>query len=55
MHYYYFFQKDLVLQEPNTGPSGARPETARVGFAADTALVLPEGDMARTGRELAAQ
>ncbi|MBY5972098.1 ABC transporter ATP-binding protein [Ferrimonas balearica] len=45
----------LVLQEPNTGPSGARPETARVGFAADTALVLPEGDMARTGRELAAQ
>ena len=45
----------LVLQEPNTGGAANRPAQTRIGFASDSALVLPEGEMARTGRELAAQ
>ncbi|SNY54889.1 spermidine/putrescine transport system ATP-binding protein [Pseudooceanicola antarcticus] len=47
--------QSLVLHQTNHGaPSGEMTE-AEVGFAAASALVLPEGAMARTGRELAAQ
>ena len=46
----------LALHQTNMGAgTGALPDRCTLGFAAASALVLPEGPLARTGQELAAQ
>ena len=49
-------EHEIVLQMPNEGDAG-RDLTGQVvvGFAAESTLVLPEGELARTGTEIAAQ
>ena len=47
--------QSLTLHQTNTGTPAPMAQEARIGFAAQSAVILPEGPLARTGRELAAQ
>ncbi|MBK1635757.1 ABC transporter ATP-binding protein [Rhodovulum adriaticum] len=47
---------ELVVHQTNTGPLPSQPgEAAVLGFAPADALILPEGPLAATGQELAAE
>ncbi|KAA2313993.1 ABC transporter ATP-binding protein [Pseudooceanicola sediminis] len=47
--------RPIALHQSNLGQADDAGQTARIGFAPDAALILPEGPMARTGQELASQ
>ena len=47
--------KDIAVHITNAGPRPEVAATAELSFDTDHAVVLPEGPLARTGRELAAQ
>ncbi len=47
--------REIAMHMPNEGDAGLSvPPEARIGFACEQALVLPEGALARTGKEIAA-
>ncbi len=45
----------LTVHRTNLGPAGGGAETETLGFSPDAALILPAGELAETGRELAAE
>nr|WP_119839836.1 ABC transporter ATP-binding protein [Pseudooceanicola algae] len=47
--------QSLTLHQTNSGAPSPVAEEARIGFASESAVILPEGPLARTGQELAAQ
>ncbi len=47
--------QSLALHQTNHGSPAPVSDTARIGFAPEAGIILPEGPMARTGQELAVQ